>query len=89
MHNDVLHGPNWPTGPNGFCAWTDNKPPEGFAPCPCGWAGLPHYAAKGHVQSYRDDPDRYQRRVKHQEWRRKKGTLEEDLSAGLNKWGKV
>ena len=21
-HNNILHGPNWPTGPNGFRAWT-------------------------------------------------------------------
>jgi hypothetical protein len=48
------HGSNWPTDPNGFRAWT--------VPCPCGWAGLPHYAAKGRVESYREK--RYQRGVK-------------------------
>jgi hypothetical protein len=25
MHNHVSHGPNWPTGSNGFRAWTDDN----------------------------------------------------------------
>jgi hypothetical protein len=83
MHNHVLHGPNWPTGPNGFRAWTDMKPPLGFVACPCGWAGLPHYAPEDHVQAYRDNPERYQRGVKQLE--RKHAV--EDLSSGPHKWG--
>ena len=83
MHNDVIHGPNWPTGVSGLRAWTSDKLPEGFVPCPCGWAGLPHYALRGHVQSYRDHPAQYQRRVRYLE-RRWAG---EDLSAGPHRWG--
>ena len=83
MHNNVNHGPNWPTGPNGFRAWTDEKPPLGFILCPCGWAGLPHYALESHVQAYRGNPKRYQRGVKQLE---KKHAVE-DLSSGTHKWG--
>jgi ABC-type uncharacterized transport system substrate-binding protein len=36
MHNHIIHGPNWPTGPIGFRAWTDKKPPEAFVPYPVG-----------------------------------------------------
>ena len=82
MHNNVSHGPNWPTGPNGFRAWTDDKPPLGFIACPCGWAGLPHYALEGHVQAYRDNPKRYQQGVRQLE---KKHA--EALSSGVHKWG--
>jgi hypothetical protein len=60
--------------------WTDDKPPEGFVPCPCGWAGLPHYAREDHVQAYRDDPKRYQRRAKYQE-------AGNGLGSGPHKWG--
>jgi hypothetical protein len=67
MHNHVIHGPNWPTGPNGFRAWTDTKPYPGFVLCPCGWAGLKHYADKGHVEAYLENPARYKRRVRYQE----------------------
>jgi hypothetical protein len=80
MHNHVVHGPNWPTGPNGFRAWTDDQPPLGFIPCPCGWASLPHYAAEGHVQAYSEDPKRYQRRAKYQE-------AGKGLGSGPHKWG--
>jgi hypothetical protein len=69
MHNHIIHGPNWPTGPNGFLAWTAIMPYEGFVRCPCGWAGLPHYAMRGHVQAYRENPDRYRRRVRYVERR--------------------
>jgi hypothetical protein len=87
MHSDVIHGPNWPCGINGFRAWTDDKPPEAFVPCPCGWAGLPHYADEAHVQRYRYDPKGYQRRAKYQEWQWAKNWEEEDLSSGPHKWG--
>jgi hypothetical protein len=38
MHNNVLHGPNWTSGLNGFRYWTDSRPPDGFVLCPCGCA---------------------------------------------------
>jgi hypothetical protein len=65
-HNNILHGPNWPTGPNGFRAWTwtASKEHADFVLCPCGWAGLEHYAHKDAVEYFREDPERYQRRVK-------------------------
>jgi hypothetical protein len=44
MHNHVRHSRNMQCGDNGFRAWTDTKPPEGFKPCQCGYAGLPHYS---------------------------------------------
>jgi hypothetical protein len=87
MHNDVSHGPNWTTGPNGFRAWTDDNAPEGFVPCPCGWAGLQHYAPESHVQAYRDNPGRYKRAVKQLEGRHAAMWGEEDLSSGVHKWG--
>jgi hypothetical protein len=87
MHNHVIHGPNWPTGPNGFRGWTDNMPPEGFVPCPCGWAGLPHYAPQDHVQAYRDGPELYQRRVRQLEKKHATVWGEEDLSNGPHTWG--
>jgi hypothetical protein len=52
-HNHIQHGPNTPCGVNGFRAWTDTKPPQGFAKCPCGYAGLPHYARRDHVAGIR------------------------------------
>ena len=65
-HDNILHGPNWPTGPNGFRAWTwtASKEHADFVLCPCGWSGLEHYAHKDAVDYYREDPERYQRRVK-------------------------
>jgi len=87
MHNNVNHGPNWPTGPNGFRAWTDEKPPLGFILCPCGWAGLPHYALESHVQAYRGNPKRYQRGVRALEKKHADAWGEEDLSSGTHKWG--
>jgi hypothetical protein len=76
------HGSNWPTGHGRkeFRAWTDDKPPEGFVPCPCEWAGLPHYAREDHVQAY-------QRRVKKLEKKHADVWGEEDLSSGVHKWG--
>jgi hypothetical protein len=56
MHNQIRHGPQWPTGINGFRAWWAAKPHEGFVPCPCGWAGLPHYAAADYVEGWLADP---------------------------------
>jgi hypothetical protein len=64
VHNDVLHGPNWGCGQNGFRAWTDTKPPPGFVLCPCGYAGLKHYAARKFVRHYRQNPARYKRKVR-------------------------
>jgi hypothetical protein len=43
-HNHVRHVPDTPCGVNGFRAWTDIEPPKDFVMCPCGYAGLPHYA---------------------------------------------
>ncbi len=40
-HNHILY--------QGFRAWTDVKPPPGFVRCPCGFAGLPHYARRAFV----------------------------------------
>lgn len=51
MHNHIRHTIDMPCGQNGFRAWTDTAPPPGFVKCPCGWAGLPHYALKGHVKA--------------------------------------
>jgi hypothetical protein len=88
MHSDVIHGPNWPCGINGFRAWTDTKPVEGFMLCPCGWAGLKHYSQKEHVRAYLDDPDRYRLRVRYQErWR--KGPRGGNLASGPHQWGKA
>lgn len=46
MHNHVIF--------NGFRAWTANKPYPGFVLCPCGYAGLKHYAKRDHVKKQRD-----------------------------------
>jgi hypothetical protein len=51
MHNHVRHSVDMPCGVNGFRAWTDTEPPTGFVQCPCGWSGLPHYAAHSHVEA--------------------------------------
>jgi hypothetical protein len=60
----------WRCGVNGFRAWTDAKPPPGFVLCPCGWAGLKHYAGREFVAYYRADPKAYARRVRalEREW---------------------
>jgi hypothetical protein len=69
MHNHVLHGPHWPIGINGFRAWTALKPYDGYVLCPCGWAGLEHYARDDFVEAYRENPARYMRRVRAEERR--------------------
>jgi hypothetical protein len=38
MHNNVLHGPNWTSGLNGFRYWTESQPPDGLFCAPV--AGL-------------------------------------------------
>jgi hypothetical protein len=55
-HNNILHGPNWPTGPHGFRAWTwtASKEHADFVLCPCGWSGLEHYAHKDAVDYFRE-----------------------------------
>jgi hypothetical protein len=58
MHNHITHGRGWGCGINGFRAWSDVKPPPGFVLCPCGWAGLKHYARRDHVAAWRDPTDR-------------------------------
>jgi len=50
MHNHIRHSIDMPCGVNGFRAWRDTTPPPGFVKCPCGWSGLPHYAAYSHVE---------------------------------------
>ena len=42
-------------GINGFRWWTwpKGKVSKGFAPCGCGYAGLPHLAAKRHAETYK------------------------------------
>jgi hypothetical protein len=50
-HNHIRHMTDMPCGVNGFRAWTDTKPPPGFVKCLRGWSGLPHYAARGHVEA--------------------------------------
>jgi hypothetical protein len=60
-------------GVNGFRAWTADKPPPGFVLCPCGYAGLKHYAFKDHVAAYRENPQSYKRSAKYQE---RRGELE-------------
>jgi hypothetical protein len=70
-HNPIAHGPNWPPGVNGFRAWTASKPHDEFVLCPCGWSGLEHYAREEFVESYREDPERYERLVRKAEVERK------------------
>jgi hypothetical protein len=43
-------------GVNGFRAWTDTSKPPNFVKCPCGYAGLPHYAHRDHVKVVRGKP---------------------------------
>lgn len=57
MHNNVLHTVDMPCGLNGFRAWTDDRPPEHFIECPCGWSGLPHYASREYVESSNGKPE--------------------------------
>jgi hypothetical protein len=58
MHNRIMHGPYWECGRNGFRAWFDDKPYPGFVLCPCGYAGLKHYAGKEHAEAWRDPKTR-------------------------------
>jgi hypothetical protein len=50
-HNHVKHTVDMPDGENGFRCWTwpESQVPEHFMRCPCGWAGLPHYAWRDNV----------------------------------------
>jgi hypothetical protein len=52
-HNHVRHTVDMPCGLNDFRAWTCEAAgkPKGFVKCPCGYAGLPHYATSGHVKA--------------------------------------
>ena len=50
MHYHILHMIDQGHGVNGFRAWTDTRTPEGFEACACGWAGLPHYSLRPHVE---------------------------------------
>lgn len=45
-HNHIRHTTRTGNGVRGFRCWTwpAGKQPDHFAPCRCGWAGLPHYA---------------------------------------------
>ena len=54
-HNKVQHGEDWPSGPNGFrwWIWPREKKPRDFLRCNCGWAGLPHFAAREHAKYYK------------------------------------
>ena len=63
MHNHVIHESDWGCGINGFRVWTDDKPPPGFIPCPCGYAGLKHYASRQHVAAFYEDPKGYKQRA--------------------------
>ena len=62
-HNHVVHGPWWGCGLNGFRAWWCDKPPKGFVRCPCGYAGLPHYAWRKHADLWRENPKRMLRKA--------------------------
>jgi hypothetical protein len=53
IHDHVVHGRFWGCGINGFRCWMANKPLPAFVPCPCGYAGLKHYARKEHLSAYR------------------------------------
>jgi hypothetical protein len=53
-HNHVMHTKGMGHGLNGFRCWTlseTNSPLDGFAPCPCGWSGLPHLALIDHIKA--------------------------------------
>jgi hypothetical protein len=43
-HNHVAHTVDGHNGANGFRFWICERVPDGFEPCRCGWAGLPHYS---------------------------------------------
>jgi hypothetical protein len=45
-HNHVRHTAATAQGVRGFRCWTwpQDQVPRHWEPCPCGWAGLPHYA---------------------------------------------
>jgi hypothetical protein len=62
-HNHVEHTVDMPCGLNGFRAWTDTEVPKGFVKCPCGYAGLPHYALRIHVKVIRTNPAWLTRRM--------------------------
>jgi hypothetical protein len=53
-HNHVMHTVSMGNGHNGFRCWTQPASRsilEGYAECPCGWSGLPHYADKDHIKA--------------------------------------
>lgn len=52
-HNHIMHTARTRHGVRGFrCwVWAPEDIPEHFAPCPCGWSGLPHYARKDHIEA--------------------------------------
>jgi hypothetical protein len=54
-HNHVRHHARMSCGINGFRWWTwpKGKVSKGFVPCGCGYAGLPHVAAKRHAETYK------------------------------------
>jgi hypothetical protein len=54
MHNHVQHDVDSLCGERGFRCWTDTAKPKGFVKCPCGYAGLPHFAARDHVEYWRE-----------------------------------
>ena len=46
-HNNIRHSSRTKNGIRGFRWWTwpKDQGPANFAPCKCGWSGLPHFAA--------------------------------------------
>jgi hypothetical protein len=79
MHNAVMHATDTVCGFAGFRAWTDSKPLPHFIKCPCGWAGLPHYAIDEYVEAIREllakhggqeGIDRYVHRYRQREMRK-------------------
>jgi hypothetical protein len=54
-HNHVQHDVDTYCGCNGFRARKSKTAeiPKGFIKCPCGYAGLPHYADRDHVKYQR------------------------------------
>jgi hypothetical protein len=50
-HNHIMHTVDMSNGVNGFRCWTNSFVSNGFAKCPCGWSGLPHYALKEHIKA--------------------------------------
>jgi hypothetical protein len=59
-HNHVQHTIDQADGVRGFRCWTwpKDKVPRNFKPCKCGWAGLPHYRAKGETKRLDAQRDR-------------------------------